>query len=44
LPAGAALVLSASFDLVVRFEGERFREFDRRGVELDRAGADGWAF
>jgi hypothetical protein len=41
-PAGAALLLSASFDLAVLFEGERFRELDRRCVELDRAGVVGW--
>jgi hypothetical protein len=34
-PAGAALLASPSFDLPGRFEGERLREFDRRGVELD---------
>lgn len=40
-PAGAVLLLSASFDLAVRFEGERFRELDRRVVELDCAGVVG---
>jgi hypothetical protein len=40
-PAGAALLLSASLDLAVRFEGERLREPERRGVELDREGVVG---
>jgi hypothetical protein len=37
-PAGAPLLLSPSFDLVDRFEGERLRELERRAVELDRGG------
>jgi hypothetical protein len=41
-PAGATLLLSPSFDRAVRFEGERFREFDLRAVELDREGVVGW--
>jgi hypothetical protein len=35
---GAALVLSRSLDRAGRFEGERLREEERRGEELDRGG------
>jgi hypothetical protein len=37
-PVGAALLLSPSLDLAVRFDGDRLRELERLGVELDRAG------
>jgi hypothetical protein len=34
-PVGVALLTSPSFDLPGRFEGDRLREFDRLGAELD---------
>jgi hypothetical protein len=37
-PVGAALLLSPSLDLAVRFDGDRLRELERLGVELERAG------
>jgi hypothetical protein len=40
LPVGAALFVSPSFDLAGRFEGERLRELERLGAELDREGVD----
>lgn len=44
-PVGAALALSPSLDRADRFEGERFRELDRRGVvELERGDVDCCAF
>jgi hypothetical protein len=42
LPAGAAL--SPSLPLDGRFEGDRFRELDLRGAELDLEGVDWPAF
>ena len=42
LPAGAALLESASLDRAARVAGERVRELERRAEELDRDGVVGW--
>jgi hypothetical protein len=39
-PVGAALLLSPSLDLDVRLDGDKLRELERLGVELDREGVD----
>lgn len=44
MPAGAVLLASASFPRTGRLEGERLRELERRGAELEREGVVGVAF